>query len=66
MEYRGVGCSGLKVSELCLSTMTFGQGVGERSGDETRTPETIQNMVVSDGLSLCLEDIIDSANEVKS
>lgn len=29
MEYRQVGVCGLKVSELCLGTMTFGHGTGE-------------------------------------
>src|SRR2546421_12663913 len=29
MEYRRVGRSGLKVSELCLGTMTFGHGTDE-------------------------------------
>jgi aryl-alcohol dehydrogenase-like predicted oxidoreductase len=29
MEYRRMGRSGLKVSEICLGTMTFGHGVGE-------------------------------------
>jgi aryl-alcohol dehydrogenase-like predicted oxidoreductase len=29
MEYRRLGQSGLKVSELCLGTMTFGHGTGE-------------------------------------
>lgn len=29
MEYRTLGCCGLKVSELCLGTMTFGHGADE-------------------------------------
>ena len=29
MEYRNLGRSGLKVSELCLGTMQFGWSVGE-------------------------------------
>lgn len=29
MEYRNVGSSGLKVSEICLGTMTFGRDTGE-------------------------------------
>src|SRR6056297_2121864 len=29
MEYRQVGRSGLKVSELCLGTMTFGHGTDQ-------------------------------------
>src|SRR5205085_11421079 len=29
MEYRRMGRSGLKVSELCLGTMTFGHGTDE-------------------------------------
>ena len=29
MEYRNLGRSGLKVSELCLGTMTFGHGTDE-------------------------------------
>ncbi len=29
MEYRRMGQSGLKVSELCLGTMTFGHGADE-------------------------------------
>ncbi len=29
MEYRRLGQSGLKVSELCLGTMTFGHGTDE-------------------------------------
>ncbi len=29
MEYRRMGRSGLKVSEICLGTMTFGHGTGE-------------------------------------
>ena len=28
MEYRRLGRSGLKVSEICLGTMTFGHGTG--------------------------------------
>ena len=29
MEYRRMGRTGLKVSEICLGTMTFGHGTGE-------------------------------------
>ena len=29
MEYRRMGRSGLKVSEICLGTMTFGHGTDE-------------------------------------
>ena len=29
MEYRRLGKSGLKVSEICLGTMTFGHGADE-------------------------------------
>ncbi|MFT5369810.1 MAG: aryl-alcohol dehydrogenase-like predicted oxidoreductase, partial [Candidatus Latescibacterota bacterium] len=29
MEYRNMGRSGLKVSEVCLGTMTFGHGADE-------------------------------------
>ena len=29
MQYRRMGRSGLKVSEICLGTMTFGHGAGE-------------------------------------
>ena len=29
MEYRQIGRSGLKVSEICLGTMTFGNGADE-------------------------------------
>ena len=31
MEYRRLGTSGLKVSPLCLGTMDFGEGAGERT-----------------------------------
>ena len=31
MEYRRLGASGLKVSPLCLGTMDFGDGAGERT-----------------------------------
>lgn len=34
MEYRRLGRSGLKVSELCLGTMTFGWTSGEREANE--------------------------------
>src|SRR3954454_11179082 len=34
MEYRRMGRTGLKVSELCLGTMTFGHGTDE--GEATR------------------------------
>ena len=29
MEYRRMGNSGLKVSEICLGTMTFGHGTDQ-------------------------------------
>ena len=29
MDYRRMGCSGLKVSEICLGTMTFGNGADQ-------------------------------------
>ena len=34
MEYRRMGRTGLKVSELCLGTMTFGHGTGEKEARE--------------------------------
>jgi aryl-alcohol dehydrogenase-like predicted oxidoreductase len=33
MDYRRMGCSGLKVSEICLGTMTFGHGTDEAEAD---------------------------------
>ena len=34
MEYRNLGRSGLKVSELCLGTMTFGHGTDEATAKQ--------------------------------
>ncbi len=34
MQYRRMGRTGLKVSELCLGTMTFGHGTGEKEATE--------------------------------
>ena len=33
MEYRRMGRTGLKVSEICLGTMTFGHSAGEAETD---------------------------------
>ena len=33
MEYRRLGQAGLKVSELCLGTMTFGKGTDQGEAD---------------------------------
>jgi aryl-alcohol dehydrogenase-like predicted oxidoreductase len=33
MEYRRLGRSGLKVSEICLGTMTFGHGTDQAEAD---------------------------------
>ena len=34
MQYRNMGRTGLKVSEVCLGTMTFGHGTDERASEE--------------------------------
>lgn len=34
MRYRNMGRTGLKVSEVCLGTMTFGHGTDERASEE--------------------------------
>ena len=34
MKYRKLGRTGLKVSEICLGTMTFGDQVGEAEATE--------------------------------
>ena len=34
MRYRNMGRTGLKVSEICLGTMTFGHGTDERASEE--------------------------------
>ena len=34
MQYRRMGRTGLKVSELCLGTMTFGHGTDEKTAKE--------------------------------
>ena len=34
MRYRNMGRTGLKVSEVCLGTMTFGHGTDERTSEE--------------------------------
>ncbi len=33
MEYRRIGRSGLKVSEICLGTMTFGHGTDQSQAE---------------------------------
>ncbi len=33
MDYRRMGQSGLKVSEICLGTMTFGNGADKAEAD---------------------------------
>jgi len=40
MRYRLLGTSGLRVSEVCLGTMTFGEDWGWGTGKEESTPAT--------------------------
>ena len=51
MEYRRLGRSGLKVSELCLGTMTFGKGTDQAEADR------IVSLAIDSGLNF-----IDTAN----
>ncbi len=51
MEYRNVGGSGLRVSELCLGTMTFG-----KEADETESHAILDRFVEAGG------DFIDTAD----
>jgi aryl-alcohol dehydrogenase-like predicted oxidoreductase len=43
MRYKLLGKSGLRVSELCLRTMTFGQDWGWGSSKEESRPQVLRH-----------------------
>ncbi|MEM7535609.1 MAG: aldo/keto reductase [Chloroflexota bacterium] len=45
MEYRRMGRTGLKVSEVCLGTMTFGHGAGSEGTDEATAIEMVSKAI---------------------
>ncbi len=55
MEYRNLGASGLKVSTLCLGTMTFGEAnessFMHKVGCDTETSYTIMNTALDAGIN---------------
>ena len=45
MDHRRMGRTGLKVSEVCLGTMTFGHGTGNEGTDEATAIEMVSKAI---------------------
>lgn len=64
MEYKPLGNTSLRVSELCLGTMVFGE-TGSRGADENTSKKLIQQFIAEGGNFIDTADVYTNGKSEK-